>query len=161
MSNILAAIGRGQLGLLDQRVAQKRHIFDYYLDKMGDVAGIQFMPEAQNVKSNRWLTVILIKPEVFGANRDEVRLALKAQNVESRPVWKPMHLQPVFNHSAAASRTMGGIERTGPETSIRSRAVGGKVAESLFSNGLCLPSGTALSEQDIDRIVSIILSCRK
>ena len=97
MSNILAAIGREQLRVLDERVNKKREIFDYYQKALGDLPGIEFMPEASYGRSNRWLTVILITPEEFGADREAVRLALEVENIESRPVWKPMHLQPVFN----------------------------------------------------------------
>jgi dTDP-4-amino-4,6-dideoxygalactose transaminase len=97
MSNILAAIGRGQLKVLEERVKRKREIFDYYKESLDDLPGIEFMPEASYGKSNRWLTVILITAEEFGADREAVRLALEAENIESRPIWKPMHLQPVFN----------------------------------------------------------------
>ena len=97
MSNILAAIGRGQLRVLDERVKRKREIFDYYRKALGDLPGIEFMPEPEWSRSNRWLTVILITPEEFGADREAVRLALEAENIEARPVWKPMHMQPVFN----------------------------------------------------------------
>ena len=97
MSNVLAAIGRGQLRILDKRVERKREIFDYYKNALGDLSGIELMPEASYNRSNRWLTVMLITPEEFGANREQVRLALEVENIESRPVWKPMHLQPVFN----------------------------------------------------------------
>ena len=97
MSNILAAIGRGQLRVLDERVKRKREIFDYYRAALGDVPGIEFMPEPEWSRSNRWLTVILITPEEFGAGREAVRLALDKEDIEARPVWKPMHRQPVFN----------------------------------------------------------------
>jgi dTDP-4-amino-4,6-dideoxygalactose transaminase len=96
MSNILAAIGRGQLRVLDERISKKREIFDYYETALKDIPGIEFMPEAQYGRSNRWLTVLLINPEEFGADRDDVRLALEEENIEARPVWKPMHMQPVF-----------------------------------------------------------------
>ena len=140
MSNILAAIGRGQLRVLDERVEAKRKIFDFYQKALGDVPGIEFMPEAPYGVSNRWLTVILISPEEFGVNHETVRLALEAQDIESRPIWKPMHLQPVFK----------GYE-----------CIGGKVAEALFSKGLCLPSGTAMTPEDINRVIEIILKCRE
>ena len=97
MSNVLAAIGRGQLRVLDERVERKREIFDYYQKALGNLPGIEFMPEASYGKSNRWLTVILVTPEEFGADRETVRLALEAENIEARPVWKPMHLQAVFD----------------------------------------------------------------
>ena len=138
MSNILAAIGRGQLKVLDERVAAKRLLFKKYRTALGHVPGIEFMPEAEYGRSNRWLTVILITPEQFGAERETVRLALEAENIEARPVWKPMHMQPAF---------------------AGTRCCGGKVAEDLFRRGLCLPSGTAMNDEDIDRIISVILSC--
>jgi len=145
MSNILAAIGRGQLRVLDERVQAKRRIFDYYKKALQDTPGIEFMPEAPYGKSNRWLTVILITPELFGTDRETVRLALEAENIESRPVWKPMHLQPVF-----------GIEKNLKET-YPARVVGGEVAEDLFDHGLCLPSGTAMTDADTDRVISAIM----
>ncbi len=94
------AIGRGQLWVLDERVKRKREIFDYYFSALKDVPGIEFMPEAPCGLSNRWLTVILVTPEEFGADREEIRLALGEENIESRPVWKPMHKQPVFRVAA-------------------------------------------------------------
>ena len=96
MSNVLAAIGRGQLRVLDERVKRKREIFEYYRDALGDVPGIEFMPEPAWSRSNRWLTVVLITPEEFGVDREEVRVALGEEDIEARPVWKPMHMQPVF-----------------------------------------------------------------
>jgi dTDP-4-amino-4,6-dideoxygalactose transaminase len=97
MSNVLAAIGRGQLAILDQRVQRRREIFDFYFKALGDLPGIAFMPEAAFCRCNRWLTVILVTPEAFGADREAIRLALENENIESRPLWKPMHLQPVFD----------------------------------------------------------------
>ncbi|GAF80719.1 unnamed protein product, partial [marine sediment metagenome] len=82
--------------VLDERVEAKRRIFNYYYEAMKDLPGIEFMPEAAYGRSNRWLTVILITPEEFGANRETLQSALEAENIEARPVWKPMHLQPVF-----------------------------------------------------------------
>ena len=105
MSNVLAAIGRGQLQVLDERVKRRREIFDYYQKALGDVPGIEFMPEPDWSRSNRWLTVMLITPEVFGADRELVRLALETENIESRPVWKPMHMQPVFQSADYADYT--------------------------------------------------------
>ena len=140
MSNILAAVGRGQLRVLEERLATKRRIFERYKSLLAGVQGIDFMPEAEYGKSNRWLTVVLIAPEKFGADREVVRLALEAMNIEARPVWKPMHMQPVFANC---------------------KCVGGKVAELLFQRGLCLPSGTSMTDDDIQRIVSAILDCRR
>ena len=138
MSNILAAIGLGQLSVLDERVRQRRKVFSYYQDRLGDLPGIEFMPEASYGVCSRWLTVVLITPELFGRNREDVCTALKEANIESRPVWKPMHLQPVFEGF---------------------RVRGGAVSEDLFRRGLCLPSGSAMTEQDLDRVVSVVRSC--
>lgn len=140
MSNIVAAIGRGQLKILDDRAKTRRRIFTYYQKALGNVPGIEFMPEASYGCSNRWLTVILITPEVFGADREEVRIELEKKNIESRPVWKPMHMQPVFKGC---------------------RVRGGAVSEDLFCRGLCLPSGTAMTTDDIDRVVNVIMECRR
>ena len=140
MSNILAAIGRGQLHVLEDRVQKKREIFEYYQENLGNMPGIEFMPEAPYGKCTRWLTVTLITPETFGVDREVVRLALEAENIESRPVWKPMHMQPVFKGC---------------------RVVGGSVAEDLFERGLCLPSGTQLSREEQDRVIETIRKCRK
>ena len=156
MSNILAAIGRGQLRVLDERVKRKREIFDYYQNALGDLPGIEFMPEAEWSKSNRWLTVILITPEEFGVDREMVRLALDAENIEARPVWKPMHLQPVFNPQIASRK--GAKAHNGKN--YKARVVGGKVAEDLFKRGLCLPSGTAMTEDDLERVIDTILKKR-
>lgn len=137
ISNVLASIGRGQLEVLDERVERKREIFKYYKNELGEIAGIEFMPEAEYGNSNRWLTVILISPEIFGYDRETVRLALEKQNIESRPIWKPMHLQPVFKDC---------------------KVVEGKVSEDLFDRGLCLPSGTSMTPEDLDKVVAVIRS---
>jgi dTDP-4-amino-4,6-dideoxygalactose transaminase len=160
MSNILAAIGRGQLAVLDQRVEAKRRIFDYYRDALEDLPGIEFMPEAPYGKSNRWLTVILITPETFGVDRETVRLALEKENIEARPVWKPMHLQPVFEvRQKAEGRRQKGEGKNGVKSRYAARVVGGEVAEDLFNRGLCLPSGTAMTEDDLDRVIAVVKSC--
>ncbi len=125
--------------MLDDRVRRKREICAWYENALKEVPGVTFMPQADYGIPNRWLTVILITPELFGADREAVRLALEAENIESRPVWKPMHLQPVF-------------QKTYP-----CRVVGGTVSEDFFHRGLCLPSGTAMSDDDLTRIVNIIL----
>jgi len=160
MSNIVAAIGRGQLRVLDDRVEAKRRIFTYYQEKLGNIPGIEFMPEPGWSRSNRWLTVILVKPEEFGADRETVRIALESKNIEARPVWKPMHMQPVFD---VLGRKAQGIRRKEGNGNARykARVVGGEVAEDLFNRGLCLPSGTAIKEEDLDRVISVILSCKK
>ena len=135
LSNVLAGIGRGQLSVLEERVAARRANFDYYRRALGDVPGVEFMPEAPWGRHTRWLSCITIDPAEFGADREQVRLALEAENIESRPVWKPMHLQPVFKDCVV---------------------VGGEVAEDLFEHGLCLPSGSSLSQVDLERVVDAI-----
>ena len=157
MSNILAAIGRGQLEVLDERVKRRREIFEHYKQALGDLPGVEFMPEASYGRSNRWLTIVVITPEEFGADRETVRLALDAEDIEARPVWKPMHMQPVFH---GLRRTAHGTRHTG-NPKYTAKVVGGQVAEDLFNRGLCLPSGTAMTESDLERVISIIRSCAK
>lgn len=140
MSNVCAGIGRGQLLVLDERVRQRRNVFQYYQTGLSSFEGISFTREPANGTSNRWLTTILVDPaKNNGLTRENIRLALDGDNIESRPLWKPMHLQPVFN--AFPSYTNG-------------------VSERLFELGLCLPSGSNLTETDCKRIVDKILSCR-
>jgi pyridoxal phosphate-dependent aminotransferase EpsN len=135
MSNLLAAVGRGQLGVLDKRVEARRAHFDAYRGELGNLPGMEFMPEHPRARSTRWLTCLTINPQRFGASREDVRLALEAQNIESRPVWKPMHLQPVFRNC---------------------RVRGGAVSEALFRDGLCLPSGSNLADKDRRRVIQVI-----
>lgn len=164
MSNIIAAIGLGQLRVLEDRVRRKLEIFDYYKEALSGMPGIEFMPEAVYGRSNRWLTVILINPEKFGANREAVRLALEAENIEARPVWKPMHLQPVFQPEIRGQRSEVSKYTTESfhsafsthHSSLSFSVVGGKVSEELFEKGLCLPSGTAMGEEDLKRVVNVI-----
>jgi dTDP-4-amino-4,6-dideoxygalactose transaminase len=136
MSNVLAALGRGQLLAIDDRISARRKAFDYYRNGLRETNGIRFMPEASYGIGNRWLTCILIEPQEFGATREEVRLALEADEIESRPIWKPMHMQPVFRDCHKR---------------------GGEVAEEIFTKGLCLPSGSSLSHADQDRVIEIIM----
>ncbi len=138
LSNLLAAVGRGQLDVLDARVAARRRIFDRYRELLGDLPGLAFMPEAPYGRGNRWLTVVTLDPEAFGAGREAVRLALEAADVEARPVWKPMHLQPVF---------------------AGCRCLGGAVSAGLFDRGLCLPSGTAMTGADLERVAAVVRDC--
>jgi dTDP-4-amino-4,6-dideoxygalactose transaminase len=158
MSNIVAAIGRGQLRVLDERVKAKRRLFDYYKNALDGIPGIDFMPEAPYGKSNRWLTVVLITPEEFGTDRETIQQALEVENIEARPVWKPMHLQPVFSVAAQSSKLKA---ESKTKKKYNARVVGGEVAEDLFKRGLCLPSGTAMNDEDLDRVVEVILSCKK
>ncbi len=137
MSNLLAAVGIGQLRHLDQRIDRRRAVHAYYREALSELPGIGFMPEAPYGRSTRWLTCVLIDPDELGVDRDAIRLRLEQANVEARPVWKPMHLQPVYRECTVA---------------------GGAVAEELFRTGLCLPSGSSLSELELERIVDLIRS---
>jgi dTDP-4-amino-4,6-dideoxygalactose transaminase len=144
LSNLLAAIGRGQLEKLEEKMAKRRRINQFYTKALKDLPGIEFMPEASSGRSNCWLTVILITPEKFGVDREAVRLALEKENIESRPIWKPMHMQPVFEITQGAR----GIAHSDGKR-YKARVVGGEVAEDLFNRGLCLPSGTQMTEEDL------------
>jgi dTDP-4-amino-4,6-dideoxygalactose transaminase len=157
MSNILAAIGRGQLRVLDERVAAKRRIFEQYRQPLADLPGITFMPEPPYGRCNRWLTVILIDRAEFGSTPEQVRLALEAENIESRPIWKPMHLQPVFSECRVRSAECG-VE-TGRQAVARRS--GKSISEDLFARGLCLPSGTAMGEGEVEWVGKIVRHCGK
>ena len=124
LSNLLAAVGRGQLASLPDKLARRRAINDEYRRRLRGAPGIAFMPEASYGRSNCWLTCITVAPRLFGATCTDVRLHLESENIESRPLWKPMHLQPAFSDCAMR---------------------GGAVAEDLFERGLCLPSGSSLT----------------
>lgn len=136
MSNICAGIGRGQMEALPQRIQQRRAIYDQYIGRLSDIPGISFVHEPEGYFSNRWLTAILVDPEVTGGiTRETLRLALEKENIESRPLWKPMHLQPVFADAPF---------------------YGDGTAEQLFNNGLCLPSGSNLAQEEMERIFSVM-----
>jgi len=140
MSNILAGVGRGQMEVLQQRVDKKREIFQWYEQLFARINekgyNVMFQTERVGAISNRWLTCILIHPdENNGINREQVRLALEESNIESRPLWKPMHLQPVFE---------------------KYPFYGSSISEKLFENGLCLPSGTAMGNDEFERIGDIL-----
>ena len=135
MSNLLAAVGRAQLRVLADRVAARRANFEYYREAFSDVPGIDFQPELATGRHSRWLTAVQIDPHTFGAERECLRLALESENIEARPLWKPMHRQPVFADY---------------------ESFGGDVADRLFERGLCLPSGSSLERCDLERVVSTI-----
>ena len=135
MSNIVAGIGRGQMKVLDQRIEQKRHIFAYYQEHLGDLEGLSFMPLHENERANCWLSVIQLAPDCKVRPLD-VMVALEQGDIESRPVWKPMHMQPVFADCDYIDN--------------------GKVGENLFENGVCLPSDTKMTDEDLKRICTII-----
>lgn len=138
LSNICAGIGRGQMKVLQEHVDRRREINQYYRMKLGDIPGISFQTEPDSrFSSNYWLTSILVNPELTGGkNREDLRLFLEGENIETRPLWKPMHLQPVF--ADAPSYCNG-------------------VSEALFRDGLCLPSGSILTDEDINRVAEAII----
>lgn len=137
MSNVVAGIGRGQMMVLQERVDQHRANYEFYKQAFSNRPGVSFLDEPAGYFSNRWLTTIVIDPEGSKDNisREEVRIELEKENIESRPLWKPMHLQPVFSTC---------------------KYYGDKVAERLFRDGLCLPSGSSLNEQQKERILKVL-----
>jgi dTDP-4-amino-4,6-dideoxygalactose transaminase len=137
LSNLLAAVGRAQLEVLPERIEARRRINRRYRELLTDAPGISFMPEAEYSRSNCWLTCILVDPDEAGTDRERIRLALEAKDIESRPLWKPMHLQPVYR---------------------KAPIYGGDVSASLFEHGLCLPSGSALTDADQQRVVDTLLA---
>lgn len=139
MSNILAGIGRGQIEVIENRVSRRREIFSFYKESLGQYAGIEFIEEpGEDYFSNRWLTTILIDSKKTGFTREELQAKLETFNIETRPLWKPMHLQPVFAGCPAF------VNNT---------------SQKLFEKGLCLPSGSNMSEEDLSRIIKAIKAC--
>lgn len=132
MSNVVAGIGRGQLKVLDERVAKKRYIFEFYKRELGSLDGVEFMPSNEWNEPNYWLSSMTL----YGKVRPiDVMEALEKENIESRPIWKPMHMQPFFE---------------------KYDFVGDDVSEQLFENGVCLPSDTKMTESDLERVIKII-----
>lgn len=132
MSNIVAGIGRGQLKVLDKRIAKKKYIFEFYKRELGELEDVKFMPENEWDKPNYWLTCITLSGKVKPIDIIE---ALEKDNIESRPIWKPMHMQPFYE----------GYD-----------FIGGDVARSIFENGVCLPSDTKMTDDDLNRVCGII-----
>ncbi|WP_445227695.1 DegT/DnrJ/EryC1/StrS family aminotransferase [Croceitalea sp. MTPC9] len=132
MSNVLAGIGRGQMKVLDKRVDSRRRNYDYYHEQLNNIENMVFLPEPKEMVSNRWLSCVLLDSYEL---REKVRIALLGENIESRPLWKPMHLQPIFENELSF------VDGT---------------SEDLFERGLCLPSGSNLSMNDLERVVQII-----
>lgn len=135
MSNVLAGIGRGQLEVLDLRVRQRREIAFKYRDAFADLPGVTFMPQSPHGIHTNWLSCFLIDEAAFGRSRDSLIAALDADAIESRPVWKPMHLQPLYAHA---------------------ECFGGEIAEDLFRRGICLPSSSSLSPDDQARVIASV-----
>ncbi len=140
LSNLLSAVGRGQLRVLDARVASRRSNNAFYRRELANWPGIEFMPEASYGEATFWLTCITVDPGEFGADREQIRVHLESRDIEARPVWKPMHLQPVYRDC---------------------RVRGGDVARGLFEDGLSLPSGSSLDLADLSRILDALRSVPK
>ncbi|MNK10392.1 putative pyridoxal phosphate-dependent aminotransferase EpsN [compost metagenome] len=139
MSNVLAGIGRGQMEVLNSHVAARRSNFEYYTEAFKEIPEISFLQEPEGYSSNRWLSCITINP-TKEINTESLRIALEKENIETRPLWKPMHLQPVFEDAPY---------------------YGGKISEKLFENGLCLPSGSNLKESELIKVAEQILNIYK
>ncbi|MFZ4451736.1 aminotransferase class I/II-fold pyridoxal phosphate-dependent enzyme [Salibacterium aidingense] len=139
MSNIVAGIGRAQLEAIDRRVQQRRNVFHRYQEAVGDINGIDFMPEFSGTLSNRWLTALTVDPEKTGADRTAIIEALGEEKIEARPVWKPLHQQPLFE-----------------EYSYYPFQEKHSVSDELFEYGMCLPSGSNMKEEDQERVISRI-----
>lgn len=139
LSNVLAGIGRGQLEVLEERVKRKREIFNTYEKELGSVPGISFMPELEETYSNRWLTAIVLDAQITGFNRNELLRAFDKENIEARPVWKPLHLQPLFRGYQFFAHSQEEV-----------------ISEKLFKDGLCLPSGTNMNEEEQMRVINCV-----
>lgn len=135
MSNVCAGIGRGQMAVLNSRIKSRRSNFEYYRKELAEIKGIQFLEEPQGYFSNRWLTTIVVTASNGANSCEKIRMALEAENIESRPLWKPMHMQPVFANAPY---------------------YGENICEKLFGSGLCLPSGSNMTEEDAHRVVESI-----
>lgn len=140
MSNIIAAVGRGQLRVLDERVQTRRAVFQRYVEALGDMPGISFMPEAPYGRCNRWLTVMTLDHFQTAVNPMQIINALAAENIEARPVWKPMHMQPLFDQNMYFTH----------------EEEDGSVSDRIFARGVCLPSGSSLTPEDQERVIDCI-----
>ena len=135
LSNILAAVGCGQMTVLNDRYQKRRRIFDRYVEELADIPGIGFMPEPGDAQSNRWLTVMTIDPKIIRISPEELRLSLETENIETRRAWKPMHMQPVFE---------------------KCECVGGNICENIFEQTLCLPSGSSLTQEQQTCVINAL-----
>jgi dTDP-4-amino-4,6-dideoxygalactose transaminase len=138
LSNLLAAVGRSQLRDLPRRVRRRREHFRAYAEALGDLPGVQMQPEAPWGKSTRWLTCLTVDPKKAGAGREKIRKSLEKKNIEARPLWKPMHLQPIFRQAEYHGRG---------------------VCDRLFRDGLCLPSGSSMSDVDREGVTEVFRKC--
>lgn len=140
LSNVLAGIGRGQMKVIEDRVAGRRRVFNRYSEAFKDIEGLDFMPEASFGRCNRWLTTLTIDPARINVSVNQILDSLESENIEGRPVWKPLHRQPVFQGC-----------RYYPHEN------GNSISDYLFDNGICLPSGTNMTEEEQDRVIEVVL----
>lgn len=139
LSNVLAAIGRGQLKVLDDRVRARRAVFSRYYEALSDIDGFEFMPEAPYGSSSRWLTALLVDQGRCGVSAADIIDALAEQNIEARPVWKPLHLQPLFK-----------------DCLYYTHEINRDISAELFDKGLCLPSGSNMDGSEVERVINCI-----
>ena len=137
MSNVCAGIGRGQMEVLEKRIEQKRAIFDKYVEELGDINGIEFMPEMEDAYHTRWLSTLVMDPKKIEVTPGEVIEYLEDHNIEARAVWKPLHMQPLYKDAMYFSAE-------------------GDNAKYLFENGICLPSDTKMTEEEMDRVTTLL-----
>ena len=139
MSNILAGVGRAQLEVLDERVKARRSVFERYVNALGEIDGVEFMPELEGTYSNRWLTAMTLDPKKIRVTPYELMDVLAADNIEARPVWKPLHLQPLFENCRFYPHAENDV-----------------VSERLFEKGICLPSGSNMTTEEQDRVIRLV-----
>lgn len=140
LSNVLAGLGVAQVGRLDELIAKRRANFAHYVEGLSELPGLSFMPEPPGYASTRWLSVIELDAARFGVGPEQVRCALEAVNIEARPLWKPLHMQPLY---------------------AGKRCIGGEFSAALFERGLCLPSGSVLSHEDRVRVIEVVRGCHR
>ncbi|WP_339251801.1 aminotransferase class I/II-fold pyridoxal phosphate-dependent enzyme [Sporosarcina sp. FSL W8-0480] len=139
MSNILAGVGRAQLEVLDERIEARRAVYERYVEALASIQGVEFMPELEGTYSNRWLTAMLLDPGKISVTPYELIDALEAENIEARPVWKPLHLQPLFEGCAFYAHAEDDV-----------------VSERLFASGICLPSGSSMTVEEQERVIGVV-----
>ncbi|NLP44167.1 MAG: aminotransferase class I/II-fold pyridoxal phosphate-dependent enzyme [Peptococcaceae bacterium] len=156
LSNVLAGIGRGQFRVLEERVEQRRKVFERYYAALKDIKGVNFMPEAPFGRCNRWLTTLTIDPNLNPVTPNDLLDALEAENIEGRPIWKPLHLQPVFQKYKYFAHGSAADSQNSPWA-----ATNGSVADYIFNTGICLPSGSNMTTEEQDRVIDVLLKVLK
>jgi pyridoxal phosphate-dependent aminotransferase EpsN len=142
LSNVLAGIGRGQLRVLKEHVKLRRSVYERYFTALSKVNGVDFMPEAPYGQSTRWLTALTVNPALCNVNTIDIIDALARENIEARPVWKPLHLQPLFR----------GCD-------YYPHSIDESISDKLYEKGICLPSGSDIGEEELSRVISCFINC--